>query len=301
MIVKSLPRKTRSFGQLLRYINASAETGRALLHNLRSAPDHLAAIEAELLDNSRLLSPRKNGNYLYHEILSFGVGDRQLVTAAMLEDVARAYLELRAPYALAYARAHWETSNPHIHLLISANNVGGSKRLRLSRQEFQRIKQQLESHQREQYPQLEHSVVFNRPQERNRPARHQGRKESERERRIRKSGSRLLSRKEELQSILQTEMAAAMSGEDFYRRLQAQGIRLYRRGRNVAVEDIARGRKYRLQTLGLEETFDQAMAQWKRMSRRLKAIQEAETGRDERQLKLRRLPQRGPPDGNRSH
>ena len=300
MIVKSLPRKTRSFGQLLRYINASAETGRALLHNLRSTPDDLAAIEAELLDNSRLLSPRKNGNYLYHEILSFGVGDRELVTAAMLEDVARAYLELRAPYALAYARAHWETSNSHIHLLISANNVGSSKRLRLSRQEFQQIKRQLERHQRERYPQLEHSVVFDRPKRRHRPARQQGRKESERERRLQKSGSRSLSRKEELQSLLQTEMATAISGEDFYRRLQAQGLRLYRRGRSVAVEDTSKGRKYRLRTLGLAETFDQAMVQWRGMTRRLQTIHEVESCRDERQLNRRRLPQRGPPDTDRS-
>lgn len=117
---------------------------------------------------------------------------------------------------------------------------------------------------------------------------------------MQKSGLRSLSRKEELQSLLQTEMATAMSGEDFYRRLQAQGLHLYRRGRSVAVEDTAKGRKYRLRTLGLAEAFDQAMVQWKGMSRRLQAIHEVETGRDERQQSRRHLPQRAPPETDRS-
>ena len=293
MIVKSLPRKTRSFGQLLSYINARALTAPAFLQNLLSPADDLAAIEAELLDNSQLLSPRKDGNYLYHEILSFGVEDRSLVTPAILEDITRTYLHLRSPYALAYGKAHLETANPHVHLLISANNLGSSQRLRLSRQEFQQVKRTLEQHQKEHYPQLEHSVVYETvkaPQERHIQQR---RTESERERRLQKSGTRSPSRKEEIQSLVLTELTAASSGEDLYRRLKARGLQLSRRGQSVAVEDVAQGRRHRLRTLGIAEAFDSAMAQWRQMPRRLQSLAAAHDSQRTRQP-------RDPPEPDRS-
>lgn len=297
MIVKSLPRKTRSFGQLLSYINEPEQAGRVLLHNLLAPENDLAAIEAELMGNSRLLSPRKNGNYLYHEILSFGVDDRGLVTPAILEDVTRSYLELRAPNALAYARAHLDAANPHVHLLISANNVGSSRRLRLSRQDFQQVKRKLERHQRERYPHLEHSVVFEKTKA---PQKHhiqQRRRESERERRLQKSGTRSPSRKEEIQSIVLTQLTVAASGEDLYRNLKQQGLRLYRRGKSVAVEDTTSGCRYRLRTLGVDESFDTAMRQWKVVPERLRSIQKAQGIPAKQQLSRQRRPAyRDPPD-----
>ena len=273
MIIKSMARKTRSFGQLLRYLNAPAQTGPALLHNLRCRDDDLAQIEGELLDNSRLLSERKNGNYLYHEVLSFGVGDREVVTPALLEDLTRRYLELRAPRALAYAKAHLEAANPHVHLLISANNVGSSRRLRLSRRGFDRVKHQLEAVQRQQYPQLEHSLVCG-PDRNRRRAR--GRREGERERRQRRVGSNSLSKKERLGQLIRSTLSIATSGTDCFRRLQAHGFELYRRGKFVGVRSTDGGRSYRLRTLGLAEEFDQALERWHRLADRVRAVQKAE-------------------------
>ena len=278
MIVKSMARKTRSFGQLLRYLNTPTQTGPALLHNLRCRSDDLAQIEAELLNNSRLLSERKNGNYLYHEVLSFGVGDRENVTPTLLEDLTRRYLELRAPRALAYAKAHLETANAHVHLLISANNVGSSRRLRLSRRNFDRVKHQLEAVQRQQYPQLEHSLVCG-PDRNRRRAR--SRREGERERRQHHAERNQLSKKERLEQLIRSTLSIATSGIDCFRRLQAHGFELYRRGKSVGVRSLEGGRRYRLRTLGLAEEFDQALERWRRLADRVRAVQKAEErGRD---------------------
>ena len=277
MIVKSLPRKTPSFGQLLLYINAPAETGPAIFHNLQHQVDDLEGVESEFRANSRLLAPRKNGNYLYHEILSLGVDDAPLVTPELLEDITRTYLTLRAPQALAYAKAHLESANPHVHLMISANTAGSSKRLRLSRQQFQRVKRQLEQYQREHYPHLTHSLVFDQPRSSRRPKRIQQRRaESERARRLKHEGKPARSRKEALQSTILTELTTASSGQEFSQQLQTHGLRLSRRGRHIAVQEMPNGKRYRLRTLGLETSFQKALSQWRTLPRRLDAIQAAE-------------------------
>ncbi len=128
-----MARKSPSFGQLLAYITIPEQAGPAVLHNLHSDGNDLAAIHSEFLDNSRYLPPRKNGNVLYHEILSFADFDKPSVTPSILEDLTRQYLELRAPYALAYTKAHFETDCPHMHIIISANALESTRRLRLSR------------------------------------------------------------------------------------------------------------------------------------------------------------------------
>ena len=69
MIIKSMSRKVPSFGQLLGYIDREAG-GEAytLRHNLRGR-DH-ASIEQEFSCNADLLQQRRNGVFLYHEIIS---------------------------------------------------------------------------------------------------------------------------------------------------------------------------------------------------------------------------------------
>ena len=73
--------------------------------------DQPGTILAELLDNYRLLRKRKNGNALYHEILSFSSKDRPDLTPAILDDLTRQYIQLRCPDALVYAKAHLDTDH----------------------------------------------------------------------------------------------------------------------------------------------------------------------------------------------
>ena len=255
-----MTRKSRTFGQLLRYMAKPDRSGPPLLHNLRSDPEDLDDIRREFLANSKFLPKRKNGVVLYHEILSFGAEDREQMTPETAEAVVRQYLEIRAPYALAYAQAHFNTNCPHIHVLISANAVASRKRLRLSQQEFDALKRQLNEFVRQQFPQLGHSGRAHQPGSSRLKV---GRAEQERRRR----GEGKESRKEKVRRLVAAALLTAVSLDDGRERLRRQGLELYRRGKTYGVIDSADSRKYRLRTLGLAEVFEKAQRGWRSPSR----------------------------------
>ncbi len=290
-----MARKSHSFGQLLAYMTIPEQPGPSITHNLQSPGNDIAGIHREFLDNTRYLPPRKNGNVLYHEILSFSDQDRTSVTPTILEDLTRKYLELRSPNALAFAQAHFDTECPHMHIMISANNLASSKRLRLSRVEFAGVKRSLEQYQRQRYPFLEHSVVYERGKptsKRQRAPHHERRGESERSRRLAKaSGLREPSQKEQVRALVAEQLTIANSGKALFLRLKNLGLLLYKRGKHVAVQDLAGGcgavgRRYRLKTLGLEHVFQSFLERW-RKPQRLTAI-EAQDLEREQQLWLER-------------
>jgi Relaxase/Mobilisation nuclease domain len=272
MMVKSMSRKSTSFGQLLDYLNQPAQKGPAILQNFRTTHEDFRKIHGEFLENSRSLPPRKNGNILYHEILSFSDLDRERVTPVILEDLTRHYLSLRAPYALAYAKAHFNTASPHVHLMISANDLGSSRRRRLSKTQFQEIKRELERYQKERYPFLMSSIVFSDSRNPSAPRRRRG--EHERARRLRTSGMKISSRKDELRELVLRTLTRASSGEAFLLLMAQAGIRLRCRGKTVTLEDQARpgSRRYRLSTLGLEEPFWRTVRQWQALPERIQVL-----------------------------
>lgn len=275
MIIKSMARKSASFSQLLNYINAPEKVGVALLHNFQHLDDSLLEIAAEFGANASLLPERRNGNVLYHEILSFAHADDSCLTPAVMSDLTRQYLNLRAPYALAYAKAHYDTSCPHVHIVISANNVGERRRLRLSKEQFREIQREMEAYQKDRYPSLKHSFAQERTTNR---AIRATRTEQERVRR----GEERASQKEQVRKVIATVLAEARSGEDCYHRLLSRGLRLYRRGKSVGVEDMEDCRRYRLQTLGLAETFERLMSTWRKLPERLATLPNRTPGRSRR-------------------
>jgi hypothetical protein len=272
MIIKSMSRKTASFGQLLAYLNKPDRKGDALTHNLTSDGEDLGAVLGEFLANARLLPSRRKGNMLFHEVLSFAPADSPALGAGLIEDLTRRYLELRAPRALAYARAHFDAECPHVHIMISANNVASSRRLRVARSRFARIKRELERYQLERYPQLRHSVAH-RDQGKARPT---SRKEDERWRRHRKQGTSWPSRKEILKAQVSTLLKESWSEADFVMRLGGIGQALYFRGGQAGVIDTETGRRYRLKTLGVDGEFSARRERWTRFSERLAQISAAD-------------------------
>lgn len=159
MIVKSMARKSAGFAQLLRYLDKPGETITAFLHNFRTSPAEQVNVLGQFRENARYLPPRKGGNILYHEVLSFSKDSAPFLTVPMIEDLAGRYLDMRAPYALAYAKVHAQSACPHVHLVLSANDLESEKRIRVSKADFGRIKKQLERYQRERYPLLVHSLA----------------------------------------------------------------------------------------------------------------------------------------------
>ncbi len=280
-----MPRKSPSFGQLLAYITIPERVGAAIAHNLTSDTDDIPSVHREFLDNYRYLPARKNGNVLYHEILSFSDLDQKDVTPSIVEELTLKYLDLRAPFALAYAQAHFETDCPHVHIMISANKAGSHRRLSLSRAKFARVKRDLEQYQQDRFPFLEHSVVLDRSRKQRNQGRRirQRRNESERDRRLTKQQCKDPSRKQQIRDLVAEQLVVARSANGFALRLKVLGLQLYRRGKKFGVQDFTAcsdtsisGRRYRLKTLGLEDHFHKAIRQWKVLPKRLLALEERE-------------------------
>lgn len=282
MVIKSMSRKTWSFRQLLHYINEPEQKGRqALLHNLRSAFDYLPQIEAEFLENARhIRNQPKNGVVLYHEIIAIAEADREHVTEEMLVDLTREYLRRRAPNALAYAKAQFNTASPHVHILISGNQIESKRKLRIERKQFEQVKRELEAYQIEKYPQLTHSIVYgsHRTKHHNKPQ--LTNPEAERARRLQAEGIKKPSQKEDVRERLKTCLTATQSEEHLVKLLNTAQLVPYVRGKTPGVTDTRTGRKYRLSTLGLDregqETVQRLRADQPKQERTKSRLQKIE-------------------------
>lgn len=279
MVIKSLSRKRDNFGDLLRYINRlpASQLGKtAVLFNLPTTDD-LARIERAFVENFRKPSHRvthPNGVTMYHEILSIAADDREQVTEEMLNDLARQYLSTRAPDCLAYARAQFDTKNPHIHIMISAHRLDGSK-VRLSKFQFGNAKRQLERYQQEQYPELEHSVVQSHRHGRTRTARIATTiKEGEQIRRERTQGKTTPTRKAQIREQVRDIFIRSRTDAELIESFSSTGFVPYVRGQTPGVVEMASGRKYRLKTLGLEAEARERMVALKVVGDRERAIKE---------------------------
>ena len=157
MITKSLSRKTPSFSQLIEYMHSERADERFELRQHCFAQSE-KALAHEFYQNSQLLGKRKNGNYLYHEILSISIehGVERQHAKACLRELALRYVSERCPRNMVYGCLHDDHKDHiHYHLMISANEKGENRRLRLSKKEFERVKENLEKHTLKQYPELQ--------------------------------------------------------------------------------------------------------------------------------------------------
>lgn len=221
-----------------------------LAHNLQAQAEETPKVLREFLENYRHLPSRKRGVVLYHEVLSLSGEDREKITPGILEDLGREYLERRAPEAMAYGVAHFNKSSPHLHLMISANQIESPKKLRVSKKQFERLKRDLEQYQKIHYPFLTHSLVFEQEREKKISPR-----EQERERRLEGEGREEKSQKEVVRERVLDCLERADSQGEFLARLEQAGLRHYRRGKTEGVIEKQKGKKYRFKTLGIEEEY----------------------------------------------
>ncbi len=174
-----MSRKDTSFGQLVGYLHkedtvleqlvgyihkeATQKLGvSTLVYNLPSVtPDDLEGITQAFKDNDVFRSQRKNGVVQYHEVISFSPSDRNILAQnpQILLDMARKYLDLRAPNSLAIARPHFDQEHIHLHIMISGNQYQSKESSRISQQMFERVKQELNEYMLCQYPELSNSVI----------------------------------------------------------------------------------------------------------------------------------------------
>jgi hypothetical protein len=161
MIPKSMSRKTASFGQLITYMDCEKSDASFDVHHncYARGQTHLAG---EFFANSQHLTKRKNGNILYHEIVSISLeeGVDRSHAKDCLREIALKYIQARCPHNLVYGTLHDDHADHlHYHLMISANERGETQRFWHTKAQYKTIKRELEEYVLTTFPELKQSRV----------------------------------------------------------------------------------------------------------------------------------------------
>lgn len=229
MIVKSISRKTPSFGQLIRYMTRpDANRDYDLYHHLDQ--QNPKAIAQTFEANASLLKARKNGNILYHEILS--IDTRECGQGADIKEALQRlvveYVHARCPNNLAFGVLHDDhEGHLHYHLMISANEKGAAKRFRLTRPDFAQIKRQIEELCQTHFQELKQELVMERAGERVKK-----KIQDEVEEVLKNSDPPKLTKIEQITQQIETLIQKAASQDEFETLLQGIGFQFYERGKH---------------------------------------------------------------------
>jgi hypothetical protein len=258
MIIKSMSRKHPSFAQLIDYIERESKLKSrdfSIYHNLYSRDRD--RLKEEFSENARHLRFRKNGVYLYHEVLSI-TRSRHLEESeqkSALQIIVQEYLKARAKNNLAYAVLHEDTDNLHFHIVLSANEAGDSNRKRLSKAQFSDIQTSLEKWVLEAHPELEQHAVFHKNQTREERKEREAKKShlSNRGEELKRRGGKT-EKRDDLQERLADIFETATDPRHFADLMEQAGFTLYTRGQSHGVTDRD-GNRHRLNRLGLSEAW----------------------------------------------
>lgn len=253
-----MTRKHASFSQLIDYIERGVGRNNTFSVHFNTYSRDSEELKAEFSQNAERLKFRKNGVYLYHEVISIKrthrISEDQQKEA--LQKVVMEYLRMRASKQLAYAVLHSDKAdNLHFHLVISANDAGDSQRKRLSKSDFSSIQIQLEKWTMETFPNLEQKAVFAPNQT------DQEKQERQQKARISNDGAEIkrrggkTSERDTMKETIEGIFSTATNGRHFADLMEKAGLKLYQRGKNYGVTD-QNGTKYRFSTLGLAESWD---------------------------------------------
>lgn len=244
MILKSMARKTPSYTQLIAYLDRE-EPGASYTHNCWSQSSIGDELAKEFETNYAYLPKRKNGNSLYHEVIAMPSHPDLSVEKQekVLMDLAQKYLQLRAKNQMAYVKVHHDKENIHAHLMISSNEVGSKKRTRLSRSQFQQVKQELEAYKLKKYGEYFAEQFFQRT---DRNPNRQSHKEYELAKR-----TGLPTKRQMVQQVVRTAMLNAKTEEELKAELAKSGLEYYTRGKKQVpgVIDKSSGKRYRLKSI----------------------------------------------------
>lgn len=293
MIIKSLGRKASNkltgagrvrnpFMNLVRYMTRAGdgEYAKSVLwhgfygHEGMDSQEIVSAFE----ENAKHLKERKNGNVLYHEILSFSAG--YTLSGEALEravaDIGQEYLRYRAPGQMAFGAIHYDTDHIHLHLMVSANAIGKAEREWLTKARFAELQKAVEAFTLAKYPELAQTRIYDRD-------RSKERLKTQAHEQAMKSRTGKLSRKENIKIQLHGFFEQSTSMKELEKRLEAEGLRFYQRGKSVGVvERLPDGSelRHRLSTLGLAEHY---AATQSRFSKEQSHEQENEQAQEEQQ------------------
>lgn len=278
MILKSLGHKTRSFGKLLAYVQRGAEAdgaGGVFSRNLICDAGDVQAVQQAFEENARYLKARRGGNWCYHEIIALPKAVKEKTRAegeAVLFELADRYVAARAPRQLVWGRVHWEADHPHLHLVVSSNELRSPRRTRLPKARFTKLVEELEAFKCARWPEDLPEKLWQHRQRYNKQRRRHA--EDQQTRRTGKA-----SKRDGLAKTLAEFFARARWPEELSANLTAAGLTLYRRGRAWGVIETATSKRHRLRTLGVLDVFRAMEARMQALEKRLDYLAEARQGR----------------------
>lgn len=245
MIIKSMSRKSRSFSQLYDYLTRD-KSSFTFSRNTYSNPKQKKEFVNEFYKNARHIRDSRGKVYMYHEVLSLEKNDLSLKRQQeILLDMSDVYLRARADYHLAFGVIHKEKESLHVHLMISANEIEGEKRVRLSKQKFSSIQKQLETYKNQKYIELTKSSLYQDKKDLS--------KEKQNEQELKNRGAKSI--KEEMRQNLKETFSKARSSTYVENSLKSFGYEVYERGDTKGI--TYKNKNYRLKTLGLEKEYRQ--------------------------------------------
>lgn len=269
-----MSRSSTSFASLYDYLTRESDFELGA-YNLYSSPHDKKKIVDEFMKNADCLQRARGKNYLYHEIISLSKNNLTFQEQEhILQDLSREYLSARAENHLVFTALHKDKEHIHIHLMISANEIGGDKRIRLSKNSFASIQKDMESYLNERYPQLNPTEHY----QQNKGDRKTPRREQELKTRKRSS-----SRKDELCENLRSVFENATNEEYFKNALKTRGIDFYIRGKSAGI--VFEDKKYRLNTLGLQSEYNQFVNKLERIKNRKEKRAESKIDSRREQMK----------------
>jgi hypothetical protein len=272
MIIHACSKKSPlMFGRLLDYLRR--EQGHDPLPprgiNLMSLPEDRDDVLREFAGNYYAHSARRRGGVvLWHEVIAPHPQDALRVTEDMLYDLAGQYVAERAPRALAYMQVHLESDaeyRPHVHLMISGNEIGSEKQVSLRKPDYHRIRLRMREYAEERYPELLQAYEPSRDRRRRREVSRV--QERGRLNEVKREGGR--SKQEtgtRVTDAVRSALLAAAGQRDFEARLLEQGLDYYELGgkKTPGVRDVETGKCYRVRTLGLEKDLAAKREEWER-------------------------------------
>jgi len=243
VIVKHLSRKSNSaqlIKYVLRYVLNEKKTGvpsnQVITHNLRGN-DINSYINDFKENEKRRIRSRKNNVLLHHVILSWSSKDKENITDTTIQKIAKHYISLRGKNNLYLGAQHLDKNHLHLHLITSGSQINGRSN-RMSRNEFAKLKLDLDAFQQTHFPELSHSLPSH------------GTKQLVPAPVIDKRNGRL-SQKEQIQQAIHAAYGNANSQASFESALHAMGYTPYTRTGVLTGILLESGRKYRFRSLGL--------------------------------------------------
>ncbi len=256
MIIKSMSGKKPDFRRLVEYISREAKVAGdyVVVQNLYADGSDPEVIIEQFQTNSQYLPKRKNGNFLYHEIISLEENThiKSKDQEKVLMDLVDQYLVKRAPRQLVYGRMHHDSDNLHFHLLMSSNQARSRQRVRLAKKDFVDIEKSIEDYKLEKYPKLDQTRLHTKGKEGRASNTRSKQREYDLTKRTKKP-----SQKERVRGVLIPIFNQAKSSRQLQTLLAEKDLKIYQRGKNWGIRDVNTGSKSRFKTLGINEKFVQ--------------------------------------------